>query len=310
MHTLKPFDPQQVAFGRHETFPIRYGWLSKGFQALSKNPKIFTDDKATVVLGVGKNMVSAIHYWLQAARLIYVEDEWKPTPLGECLFADKGWDSYLEDEATLWLIHWLLASTPDKATAIFWFFNRFHKAQFTEAEVLVALQSFVKTQVDGNRAETTLKIDVNVILRMYAPSLREKGILSEEALDSPLATLNLLRRGEDKTFSATVESRSVPVAVLAFAIAELFHARPADTALNLRDLVHSDGYWPAPAAIFRITEAHLLNLLEEVSATWPSLYGLRETAGIHQIYRIPTELSELSPLMFLEEHYKNLENVA
>ena len=307
---LQPFDPQQVAFGRHETFPIRYGWLSKGFQAVTANSKIFTDDKATVVLGVGKNMVSAIHYWLQASRLIELNEDWEPTPLGRSLFSVGGWDPYLEDEATLWLIHWLLSSTPDKATGIFWFFNRFHKTQFTEAEVFAALKSFVSTQVDSKRSDSTLKIDVNVILRMYAPSVREKGALSEEALDSPLANLNLLRRGEEKTFAAASEARTVPSAVLAFAIAELFHTRRSDSALNLRDLVHSDGYWPAPGAVFRLNEAHLLNLLEEVSTFWPHLYGLRETAGIHQIYRIPQKLDALSPLQFLEEHYKTQENAA
>ena len=30
---IKPFTPQKAAFGRHETFALRYGWLTKGFQA-------------------------------------------------------------------------------------------------------------------------------------------------------------------------------------------------------------------------------------------------------------------------------------
>lgn len=56
-------DPKQTAFGRHETFPLRYAWLTKGFEALQALPNIFSQpDRAMVLLGVGRNMVSAIQY--------------------------------------------------------------------------------------------------------------------------------------------------------------------------------------------------------------------------------------------------------
>ena len=34
------FKPEKTAFGRHESFALRYGWLTKGFQAFeqSKDP--------------------------------------------------------------------------------------------------------------------------------------------------------------------------------------------------------------------------------------------------------------------------------
>jgi hypothetical protein len=51
---------QKTAFGRHETFALRYGWLTKGYQAAQKDPKIFQSDEATVTLGVGVNMVNSI----------------------------------------------------------------------------------------------------------------------------------------------------------------------------------------------------------------------------------------------------------
>jgi len=68
-------DPKNTAFGRHETFPLRYGWLTKGYKAIIEHPDIFAQpDRAMVKLGVGRNMVSAILYWLQAARLIKYAD--------------------------------------------------------------------------------------------------------------------------------------------------------------------------------------------------------------------------------------------
>ena len=57
------FNPKTISFGRHETFPLRYSWLTKGFQALISNQNIFSSDEATVELGVGKNMVKSIRFW-------------------------------------------------------------------------------------------------------------------------------------------------------------------------------------------------------------------------------------------------------
>jgi len=57
-----PLTPERSAFGRHETFPLRFGWLTKGVGAWLDNPIVFDEDDAIVKLGVGKNMVDAIRY--------------------------------------------------------------------------------------------------------------------------------------------------------------------------------------------------------------------------------------------------------
>ena len=55
------FNADRFAFGRHETFHLRFAWLSKGFAAFQVNSDLFEDlDSATVTLGVGKNMVQSI----------------------------------------------------------------------------------------------------------------------------------------------------------------------------------------------------------------------------------------------------------
>ena len=59
---MKPLDKTSVSFGRHETFALRFGWITKGFKALGQDSEIFESDNATVMLGVGKNMVHAIRY--------------------------------------------------------------------------------------------------------------------------------------------------------------------------------------------------------------------------------------------------------
>lgn len=85
-------NPDRSAFGRHETFPLRFGWLTKGFAAWSEDPNIFEDEAAIVKLGVGKNMVDAIRYWMTASQIIKTKERAiQPTELGKCIFSQDGW---------------------------------------------------------------------------------------------------------------------------------------------------------------------------------------------------------------------------
>ena len=135
-HTTTP-DKINASFSGHETFPCRYTWLKKGVDEVKEKPTIFTDDDATITLGVGKNMVRSIHHWCQVAGLIEFggkdlnnRRQFVPTELGDSIFADEGFDPYLEDAATLWLIHWQLATNTNRATTWFWAFSVFGQNEF------------------------------------------------------------------------------------------------------------------------------------------------------------------------------------
>ena len=100
--------PNKVSFGRNETFNLRYSWLNKGLKEFKENTNIFVSDAAPLVLGVGKNMVNSIKYWLGAYQIIdFSKDSAVQTGFGELI--DK-YDPYLENPATLWLLHWKLCT--------------------------------------------------------------------------------------------------------------------------------------------------------------------------------------------------------
>jgi hypothetical protein len=110
----------QHSFSGHETFPFRYPWLKKGFDAVREDGDIFLRDDAVTLLGVGKNMVRSIRHWCLAAGVIAENKDAGPklrsTEFGRLLLADGGLDPYLEDPATLWLLHWRIASNRARAT--------------------------------------------------------------------------------------------------------------------------------------------------------------------------------------------------
>ena len=108
------------SFARHETFHPRYGWFRKAYAFVEKDPGVFLRRDATVEIGVGKNMVRAIRFWGLAAKLIREDKRSRsrrvpnliPTDLGHRLFGNAGWDRYMEDPGTLWLLHWMLLAPP------------------------------------------------------------------------------------------------------------------------------------------------------------------------------------------------------
>ena len=195
-----------MSFAKHETFHIREGWLFKGMAAIKdaehnrQLPTIFLDKDAPERLGIGRNMVRALRFWMQATGLTEEHSEGPPprrnvqrlTGFGEWVWQ---YDPYLEDEATLWLIHYHLISSATQATTWHWFFNYFTPVIFEPDACVAALKSWMLSDYQGKPvAEQTLKKDVGCLIRTYLPA--RSTLTPESSLESPLARLGLLSQIE------------------------------------------------------------------------------------------------------------------
>ena len=190
------------SFSGHQTFPFRYTWLKKGVDAVAKDPTIFSSENATVELGVGKNMVSSIRHWCSVARLIDTNKGQRGrlilTKFGEVIFNDKkGFDRYLEDPATLWLIHWQIATNINQATTWYWVFNILRENRFAPDTFKKELYEWAQRMYeDGQQAgeklrtvsDNTFQRDVNCFIRTYCQSRHNHGVV-EESFDSPLVVV-------------------------------------------------------------------------------------------------------------------------
>jgi len=289
-----------TSFGRHESFALRFGWLTKGVSALREDVKTFEREDATVAFGVGKNMVSAIRFWLQAAQIVerQADRTFVLSPIGEVVF-ESGGDPYLEDEGTIWLLHWLLSTNPVGATAIYWFFNHFHKPEFTGPEVASGLRDFVKQNIEQSVAAATIKNDAALLQRMYVRSTGNNRVAIEEALDSPLALLNLQERVDSKSFRATPMDRDeLPLSIFTYAVGDLM-AHADRNQVTIEYLMYSDIDHCAPGAVFRMTEDGLLKKVEQMCIAYPETFRIDQTAGLHQLY----QLMHFDPVEVLKSYY-------
>lgn len=67
-------EPVKYTFSGHESFQCRQLWLKKGYDFIINNGS-FNDEDAVVKLGVGKNMVSSIRFWMKAFNLLTTDDQ-------------------------------------------------------------------------------------------------------------------------------------------------------------------------------------------------------------------------------------------
>jgi len=143
---------RKYRFSGHQTFAFRYGWLEKGVRGMLNKHDLFFRDDAPVRLGVGKNMVGSIRHWCNVTQLIEDNPEYKKakgirlrvSTIGQRLLAEDGWDPYLEDDASLWLVHWLLVSNPSLGTTWQIAFSLFHKPDFTKRELIDYVAAFAE----------------------------------------------------------------------------------------------------------------------------------------------------------------------
>src|SRR5687768_11704646 len=89
-----------LRFSGHETFAFRYAWLPKAYRALKRSVSTFSDEDAAMVeLGLGKNMVRSLRFWVEATGLAQPEQGrgLKLTDFAHAVFGKEGYDPYLED---------------------------------------------------------------------------------------------------------------------------------------------------------------------------------------------------------------------
>lgn len=185
-----------MPFAKHESFYIREGWLFKGLKSVFEHPNIFVANDAPERLGLGKNMVRALRFWMQATGL--TEEKWNNrvhvqslTPLGELIW-DR--DPYLELDGTLWLIHHQLISNRGFTTAWYWFFNHYAPTNFTRHEFLDRLSHWVNTQNEQGEliAEGSYRKDFDCLIHTYLADRDDRVKSPEDQIESPLTALGLL----------------------------------------------------------------------------------------------------------------------
>ncbi|RYX99678.1 DUF4007 family protein, partial [bacterium] len=175
---------------------------------------------AVVKLGVGKNMVTSVNFWMKAFGLL--DKDGKLTEFANYIFdQDSGKDPYIEDEATLWLLHYQLV-TQNVASTYYLIFNEYRreKIEFTKDNfisfVIRRAEELNITQVNKNTVATDFEVLTKMYIRTDAQS-KDK----EDTFSGLLTELNIIQE----------EKRRVNEKL------EIFFSVPADDKMDIPDEV-------------------------------------------------------------------------
>jgi hypothetical protein len=293
----------KLQFSGHDSFICKHFWLKKGYDFISEGKK-FNDDLAVVDLGVGKNMVTAINYWLKAYGI--TDSSNQITEFGHYLFSERnGADPYLENLGSIWLLHYFLIKS-NKASIYNLFFNEFRKDRFSFTReylsnfLLKKLKSIDQNNVNVN----TVNSDISVFIRNYLkPGYRNKKLDIEEEFSNLFIDLQFMDNYQSENArEETVEWYKVendfrvdlPAPIVLFSVLD---NENYGNSVSFKEL--QTGY-NSPGSVFALNEEGLFDKIGGILKLSPGTTYTR-TAGVGELQF----KSKPDKWKILNEYYRN-----
>lgn len=264
-----------LSFSGHETFACKTLWLKKGYDFVV-NGGDFNAASAVSDLGVGKNMVSSIRFWLKAFDI--TEND-RPTLLGDKIFDDNGWDPYCEDMSTMWLLHYSIVSLGIASIYNIAFTGlKRNKIEFTRTDLSNYIEMVCRQESQLNAYnERTVNKDIGVFLQNYAYPVKAKSV---EDYSNLLLNLELIHNTETKiTANGTAEY------LYQFDFKSLENINPSVVLYALldysdKDIVLSNDKISDLALIFCLSEDDFKTMLRNISKQYPDIVTYSDNSGI------------------------------
>ena len=260
----------RYSFSGHESFFCKPLWLKKAYDAMNEGVS-FTSPDAVASLGVGKNMVASIRFWSRAFGLSINDC---PTPFARSIFdTDLGYDPFLEDEGTLWLLHYYLLNKKVASLYHLTFldFQR-EKREFDRNQLLALVRRKCNVPEQKNvYNENTVKKDIGVLLHNYAMPTDIRSNEDFSAIFLDLGLINAL--GSDRySFNETDPCHIHPDVLLY----TLLDYKGEDNTISL------DGMQEV-ALVFGLSLTNLIELIREVVAQHPEDLSYTDNSGVKNL---------------------------
>lgn len=306
-----------LRFSGHQTFPLRYGWIHKAIDAYYAQPVRPSVEDQMVKMGVGKNMVLSMHYWMKSLGLVDEKDAL--TPIAKLLFGSSlfgsskaGLDPYMDRIGTIWLLHWLgqsIDSNGAHLNASRWFFNYSTGVSFDKIQLC---DEIAKSLNMHNKALSisTLKKDIDCLFASYSVRNSTERGFNEDSLMSPFVELELIVQLDSKVYLAELSSRSsLPDEIFTYALIDYIKRRMCSDAganttgtLAFTELLGGIG---APGRVFRLSSDGLSNKLDAVQSLTNGFISWTDTQGLRQIQFNRQEIKSSTADKLLKNYYSD-----
>lgn len=282
----------KLRFSGHESFQCRNLWLKKGYEYVIANND-FSNDLAVIDLGVGNNMVSSIKFWMKSFELL--DEDGGLSNLASQVFDEDGYDPYMEDIGTLWLLHYHLVRN-DSITTFNLFFNQFRKQriEFSKDHIQNFLVNLCNKREESH-SENTINTDIGVFLKTYVQP-KSKGAKKkiEDDFSSLFIDLGLVKPIADRKdwYEARSESRpTLPLEIFLYSIISNDYGE----SITLGTLLNGEN---SPGVIFALDSDSLVKMIQRLENEFDGIV-FKDDAGI----RVLQITEKYEPLNVLEQYY-------
>lgn len=287
----------KLHFSGHESFICKQFWLKKGVDFIQSGQSFAADD-AVVGLGVGKNMVRSIKYWLKCFNVIDATEDIL-TYEGEKIFGGEDGDPYLESIGTIWLLHYMLVKN-EHASLYSLVFNNFRRLR--PDFKIEQLESYVARFCSENQEafnKNTVSRDIRVLLNNYLPpSVNKKsdiedsfaGLLFELRLIEIKNKLDVVQERQVSYYSIEPDYReSLPTEIVLYTILDYLEE---GRSVTFQDLYNGHN---SPGSVFALSQEGLYQKIQEIITEYPDI-SYSETAG-NRILQIPASFYSKSEIL-------------
>ena len=279
----------RYSFSGHESFHCKSLWLKKGYDYLLSGSR-FTDVDSVVKLGVGKNMVASIRFWLRAFGLSNADEL---TTVASYIFnSEIGKDPYSEDLNTLWLLHFLLVNSEVSSlySLVFVDYQRERK-EFSRNE----LQTYIRRKCSVPEQknvynENTVKKDIGVLLKNY---VSPKDLKTIEDFSALLISLNLLVSKSNEIYNfREVGANEIAPEIILYA---LLSVGDNEKTISLDGLQRI-------SLIFGLPMLSLIEIIRKLERIYSGYLVFSDNSGIKNVQF----LKELDKFEVLDKYYNSL----
>lgn len=246
-----------MGYSQHQSFYLRDRWIGKALKGLSVDNTLFFQKNAFEKIGLGKNMVQSLKYWITATKLFEEQKDNNQkyhdiTLLGTYI---KNQDPSIKYKNTAGLLHHSLTTNDEVSTTWYWFFNVFPETVFTKEDMLEDLKKYVQAREKKVVSDNSLKRDVDCLLSLYTTGGSESD--PEEVILSPLYKLGLISEKNGVYSKREMNFERENLALFAYSILNYKDNRNVES-IALDDLVHKSYL---PGKIFNLKRSSIVEML-------------------------------------------------
>ncbi len=290
-----------MKYSGHESFSIRKDWLAKGLRKIES----FKKDELTSMdeLGIGKNMVKSLRYWLKVTGITEDEPKKKEFKLSELGTAINTYDKYTEELGTLWLLHYSLAKNKDNATCWYYFFNEFNLTEFTADDFTSSLSKWDELYNPKPASISSILKDFDCLRRTYLPRSSETDSLKPEEngpesnMECPFTELGLIKVVEKGLYrKVSPIKQNLPSLIVLAVIIDQAKGEKEIKLSSLQNDINNIG------KIFNLDAILMINILSDLENK--DYVQVVRTAGL-DVLRIKTDMTFMD---CVNQYYQELGN--